>query len=95
MSNIDHVVQEIHDILKAYYKVSRKRFIDNVCMQATDHHLVSGSDTPLKIFSPKFVSDLTKNQLEEFAGEDPSLRRKRNALTNEIKHLKARKKILL
>jgi hypothetical protein len=34
MSNAQHTVFEVHDILKAYYKVARKRFVDNVCMQA-------------------------------------------------------------
>ncbi|KAB8077608.1 hypothetical protein BDV29DRAFT_153477 [Aspergillus leporis] len=34
MSNITHIVQDLSDILRSYYKVARKRFVDNVCMQA-------------------------------------------------------------
>jgi hypothetical protein len=34
MSNIAHIVQDLSDILRSYYKVARKRFVDNVCMQA-------------------------------------------------------------
>lgn len=32
MSNAQHTVQDLHDILQAYYKVALKRFTDNVCM---------------------------------------------------------------
>ena len=37
MSNAEHVVQDLQDILESYYKVARKRFVDNVCMQATGY----------------------------------------------------------
>ncbi|CAH0019345.1 unnamed protein product, partial [Clonostachys rhizophaga] len=32
LSNNEQVVQEIHDILKSYYELARKRFVDNVRM---------------------------------------------------------------
>jgi hypothetical protein len=41
MSNTKHVVQDIHDILFSYYKVARKRFVDNMCMHAVDHFLIN------------------------------------------------------
>ncbi len=94
MSNVDHVVREIHDILEAYYKVARKRFVDNLCMQAADYHLVTGPRTPLKLFSPTFVNRLTAEQLEDIAGEDASTKRKRAALEKEIGDLEAGRKIL-
>jgi len=59
MSNAQHTVFEVHDILKAYYKVARKRFVDNVCMQSSDYILVTGPKNPLKIFSPQFVGSLS------------------------------------
>lgn len=93
VSNAEHIVFEIHDILKAYYKVAKKRFVDNVCMQA-DFVLVTGPDNPLKIFSPEFASSLSDEQLEEIAGEDIGLRRKRTALAKEVKDLEIGKKIL-
>lgn len=31
MSNFEHTLNDLHDILEAYYKVARKRFVDNVC----------------------------------------------------------------
>ena len=94
MSNTAHTVQSIHDILKSYYKVARKRFVDNVCMQAADYYLINGPDTPLKLFSPLYVSNLSAEKVEEVAAEDVVLRRKRNALNQEIEKLEAGKKIL-
>lgn len=94
MSNVEHVVQEVHDILKSYYKVARKRFVDNLIMQAADYHLVTGPFSPLRLFSPSFVSELSDEQLLEIAGEDAVLRSKRAALNKEIADLEAGRKIL-
>lgn len=95
MSTIRHTVQHIHDILKAYYEVASQRFVDNVCMQATDYHLVTGPSTPLKLFAPSFVTDLTAEQLESLAGEEAGVRRKRGQLKKEIEELEAGRKIVL
>lgn len=35
MSNFTHTIQDLHDILQPYYKVARKRFVDNIYRQAT------------------------------------------------------------
>jgi hypothetical protein len=94
MSNVDHVVQEIHDILESYYVVAQKRFADNVCMQAVDYYIVTGPHSPLKLFSPSFVSGLSEEQLVEIAGEDAALKRKRAALNKEITDLDAAKRVL-
>lgn len=93
-SNTEHVVQDLHDILFSYYKVARKRFVDSVCMQAADHYLVNGPETPLTLFSPTFVSSLSAEQLETIAGEDPRTRRMRSHLKREIASLEDAKKIL-
>lgn len=93
MSDTRHTVQYIHDVLKAYYEVASQRFVDNVCMQATDYHLVTGPSTPLKLFVPSFVTGLTAEQLENLAGEDVGLRRKRGQL-EEVEELEAGRKIL-
>ncbi|KAI5196864.1 dynamin GTPase [Aureobasidium subglaciale] len=95
MSNAQHTVYEVHDILKAYYKVARKRFVDNVCMQAADYLLVTGPKNPLKLFSPQFVSSLNDDQLEEIAGEDAGTKRRRNAWAKEVKDMELGKKILV
>jgi hypothetical protein len=94
MSNTHHVVQEVHDILKSYYKVARKRFVDSLCMQAANYHLVTGPNSPLRLFGPSFVAKLTETQLREIAGEDAALRKKRESLVKKITGLEAGKKVL-
>lgn len=94
MSNTEHVIQDLHDILFSYYKVARKRFADSVCMQAADHYLINGLETPLALFSPTFVSSLTHEQLETIAGEDQGTKRTRARLKRDIGSLEEAKKIL-
>jgi hypothetical protein len=95
MSNLDYTIRDIHDTLKSYYKVARKRFADTVVMQGADHFLVMGPESPLKVFSPGFVADLTDEQLEAICGEDAFTRRKRKQLRKEIRDLEVGKKILV
>ena len=94
LSNADHVIREIHDILILYYKFAQKRFVDCIRMQVPDYFLVTGSDTPLTLFSPKFVAGMTSEQLEDVAGEDINVKRRRARLEKEIKQLEEGKKIL-
>ena len=94
MGNIEHTVEDIHAILKSYYKVARKRFVDVVCMQAADHFLVTGSESPLRLFTPSFVHRLSLDSLNLIAGEDVVSKRTRNVLVHEIKCLNAGKKLL-
>ncbi|KAL8969301.1 MAG: hypothetical protein Q9183_002068 [Haloplaca sp. 2 TL-2023] len=94
-SNLDNTIQQLHDILESYYKVARKRFVDNICMQVTDRHLMRGRDTAVRVFSPNFVTDLTPAQMDQIAGEDVLTKRKRAELTREIENLRAAKKLLV
>ena len=94
MSNTEHIVRDIHDILQSYYKVARKRFVDNVVKQATGHFLVTGCETPLNLFSPTYVSTLTTEELEHIVGEAPRMKRERARLTKEIASLTEAKTIL-
>ncbi|CAG8976279.1 hypothetical protein HYALB_00011764 [Hymenoscyphus albidus] len=94
MSNAEHIVQDLHDILQSYYKVARKRIVDVICMQAADYYLISGPDTPLKLFSPVFVGAMTPEQLDEVSGEDARQKRRRKQLQKEIEDLERGRKIL-
>ena len=94
-SNADHAIRDLHDILKSYYNVARKRFVDVMCMQAVDHHLITGPSAPISLFSPSFVSKLDEGQLERIAGEDISTKRKREELRREIENLTNGKNILI
>jgi hypothetical protein len=69
LSNEDQAVNDIHDILKAYYKVALKRFADNVVLQVTERHFL-GPDGPVKALSPEMIGDLDDNVLMEVAGEN-------------------------
>jgi hypothetical protein len=94
MSNSEHVIQDIHDILRSYYKVARKRFTDNIIKQATDYFLVTGPETPLKLFSPNFVSTLDANEISHIAIEAPRVKRERHRLMKELSSLKEARDIL-
>jgi len=94
MNNADHAIQDLHDILHSYYKVARKRFVDSLRMQGADYFLITGSKTPLTLFSPTFVAGMTPGQLEEVAEEDLTMKRRRVQLEKEQKDLEDGKKIL-
>jgi hypothetical protein len=95
MGNAEHTVQDLHDILQAYYKVARKRFVDNVCMQGADHFLVTGTEAPMNLFSPSWVNSLSDEILDEIAGEEGNTKRRRLQLQKEISDLEAGRKIPL
>ncbi|KAJ5766686.1 uncharacterized protein N7511_004302 [Penicillium nucicola] len=94
MSNAEHAVQDLQDILESYYKVARKRFVDNVCIQATGYYLMQGPITPMGLLSPSLVSSLGREQLDAIAGEEATLKRKREQLHKEIADLSIARDIL-
>ncbi|KAL1614812.1 hypothetical protein SLS54_009469 [Diplodia seriata] len=94
MSNMDHDIQDLHDILRAYYKVARKRIVDNVINQGGRYWLIMGPNTPIKLFTPAFVSQLSAEKLQDIAGEEPSTRRRRAQLLKEQEDLEKGRKIL-
>jgi hypothetical protein len=62
--------------------VSRKRFVDAICMQVVDRFLLNGgrdddpdSKSPLKVFNPDLVAHLPETMLDNIAGEDPATQR--------------------
>jgi len=69
LSNEDQATYDIHDILKSYYKVAVKRFIDNVIIQVVERHYL-GFDGPVKQFSPEYVGGLSDSVLSSIAAED-------------------------
>ncbi|EXF77740.1 interferon-induced GTP-binding protein Mx1 [Colletotrichum fioriniae PJ7] len=87
-SNAEQVREDIHDILRSYYKVARKRFVDVVLQQAVFHFLLDAKTSPLKIFTPDLVMGLNDIQLQMIAGEDTATRDRRDILTRDIENLK-------
>ncbi|KAH6646742.1 hypothetical protein BKA67DRAFT_540237 [Truncatella angustata] len=94
LSNDDHTIQDLHDTLKSYYKVARKRFVDAICLQAVDHFLVSGKTSPLWGFSPHFIGKMSDAELQLIAGDEDKTVSRRNMLETELGSLKAGEKIL-
>lgn len=95
ISNLDHPLRNIHDIMKSYYKAARKRFVDNVWVQGTDFHMITGPDTPLRPFPPEFVVELSAEQLEAVAREDATSFQQRKSVEKEIGSLTEGMKILM
>ena len=94
MSNPNHTTLDIHDILCSYYKVARKRLVDNMRMQVADYFLVTGPESPLTLLSAEFVTGLTADQLDDIAGEDVSVKRQRREIELEMKQLQEGKRIV-
>ncbi|KAL4990003.1 P-loop containing nucleoside triphosphate hydrolase protein [Aspergillus falconensis] len=69
LSNEDQAVNDIHDILKAYYKVAMKRFADNVVIQIVERYIL-GQDGPVRALCSDMVNDLDEGELLEIAGEN-------------------------
>ncbi|EFX06352.1 interferon-induced GTP-binding protein mx2 [Grosmannia clavigera kw1407] len=93
-SNEEHAVENIHDILRAYYGVATKRFADNVFQQAVDYKLLSGPSSPLNIFSEQWVLQLSEDELAAVVGESRMTRDRRGKLKKKIEDLEAAVNIL-
>ncbi|KAI0598307.1 P-loop containing nucleoside triphosphate hydrolase protein [Biscogniauxia sp. FL1348] len=93
-TNSEYIRERMHDVLKSYYKVSLKRFVDVVCMQVINHGLLSGKPSPLKIFNSEMVLNLSEEQLEMIAGEDVPVKTRRDKLEREIENYEAALKVL-
>lgn len=93
-SNLDQVKQDIHDIVKSYYKVSRKRFVDVICRQVIDYFLLEGQHNPLKVLTPELIAKMNDAQLDAIAGEDAATRRERERLRAETMGLEAAMTVL-
>ncbi|KAB5535235.1 interferon-induced GTP-binding protein Mx2 [Coniochaeta sp. 2T2.1] len=100
-SNAEQAKDEIHDILLSFYKVSRKRFVDAICLQVIDHFLLNGgrdddldNKSPLKVFDSDLVMHLNESTLASVAGEDAATKRTRESLALDIKKLEEAIKVL-
>lgn len=80
LSNEDQAVLDIHDVLKAYYKVALKRFEDYTVVSVVERML--GDQQGLKFFSPEHVGSLSDVQLAEIAAENYTT----SAARTELEH---------
>ncbi|KIW34052.1 uncharacterized protein PV07_00854 [Cladophialophora immunda] len=87
VNNEQHSIEDLHDILKSYHKVARKRFVDAVCKQVVDHHLICSPEGPLWALSPQFIARLNEDELHHLAGEDEATLIRRKNLKIELESL--------
>lgn len=88
-SNAEHMQEYIHDVLKSYYKVAMKRFIDNISLYVVHHDLLYAEDGPLNVFNSKFVHSLEELQLDQLAGENSLVKSEREKLAQDIENFRA------
>ncbi|KAF4121483.1 DYNc [Geosmithia morbida] len=93
-SNMGYSLQEVHDILQAYYRIAMERFIDNIFQIAVNHQLLHGPDSPLRVFDQNWVMSLRPAQLEQIAGESKASKRTRAKLNKKIEDLSTGRKVL-
>lgn len=86
LSNEEQAVNDIHDILKAYYNVAMKRFTDNVIVQVVER-LYLGSDGPVKHISPELVGSLSDTELQDIAAESYTTAATRNDISYRLGRL--------
>ncbi|KAL3482095.1 P-loop containing nucleoside triphosphate hydrolase protein [Aspergillus californicus] len=88
LSNEDQAVNDIHDILKAYYKVAVKRFTDNVIMQVVERHIL-GPEGPVRALCSDMVNGLDNQELLEIAGESFVTSSMRNELISKCERFRS------
>ncbi|KAI0421071.1 interferon-induced GTP-binding protein Mx2 [Xylaria grammica] len=92
--NAAHIREQMHDILSSYYEVARERFIDVVYQQVTNHCLLTGDKSPLKIFNTEMVLGLNEEQLDMIAAEDSPVKQRRDKLVRDIENFAEALKVL-
>lgn len=93
-SNPQQVREYLHDILKSYYQVSAKRFVDVVCQQVVNDLLLDSESSPLRVFNTDLVFGLNADTLDNIAGEDVGTKQERERLSKEIDSLQEAMKVL-
>ncbi|KAI1308172.1 hypothetical protein F5Y03DRAFT_351533 [Xylaria venustula] len=92
--NAAQVREQMHDLLSIYYEIARQRFVDVVYQQAINHYLLSGDQSPLKIFNTEMVLGLNEEQLDLIAAEDSPVKQRREKLVRDIENFTEALKVL-
>ncbi|KAJ5807942.1 Dynamin [Penicillium riverlandense] len=71
---VDRACSEALTDLNAYYKVAMKTFVDNVCRQVIERHILA---TLADVLDPAVVSGYSDEELLQLAAESPQTRRRR------------------
>jgi hypothetical protein len=76
------------------FRWAREGLVDCVRMQVVDHFLLTAAHTLLTLSSPTFVTCMIAEQLEEVAGGDVVVKRRRAQLEKEIRQLEEGRRTL-
>ncbi|KAF7552582.1 hypothetical protein G7Z17_g4220 [Cylindrodendrum hubeiense] len=87
-----NMINEVHDVLKVYYKISLETFIRSITSSVEDY--ISGEDSPVTALRADRIMELSEEQMERLAGEDESTLRRREVLNEEIEELTSALKIV-
>ena len=87
LSNEDQAVNDIHDVLKTYYKVALKRFMDNVVTSVVERELL-GPQASVHRLTPDFVLSLSDEELAATCAEDYTTSTSRCGLYDQIERLR-------
>ncbi|KAF4547379.1 Dynamin central region-containing protein 1 [Elsinoe fawcettii] len=88
LSNEEQAVYDIHDTLKAYYRVAIKRFIDTVIIQVSERTYVSEAG-PLRSFTPESVLDWEEDELSSTVGETFAMTNARTDVLQRLQRLES------
>lgn len=77
LSDLDETRNDLYDKLQSYYMIARERFVDVLCQQVIYHDLLYGPESPLFVFSSKFVLEIETRVLDRMIGETAEAKRRR------------------
>lgn len=94
MSNAQNLEDDIHDILKSYYELALRDFIEYVNQHVVESYL-RDPDGPVLFFNPTHVSQLSQESIEELGAEDADVVAKRKGLQETLERLNRAEEIAL
>lgn len=92
LGNDEQTVYDIHDILKAYYKVAIKRFNDEVVTGVVERSWL-GQHGFVDIFDPEFVGALSDEEVASIAAENFSTTNTRSELREKLRRFEEARRI--
>ena len=94
MSSAQNLEDDIHDILKSYYELALRDFIEYVNQHVVESYL-RDPEGPVLFFNPTYVSELSQQSIEELGAEDDDVVSKRKGLQETMERLNRAEEIAL
>jgi predicted DNA-binding antitoxin AbrB/MazE fold protein len=86
LSNEDQAISDVHDALKAYYKVALKCFTDSVVIQIVERFYLR-SEGPVKSVSAEYIGGLSDTDLAHLAAENYTTSSSRKDVNAKLERL--------